>query len=92
MTGTNFDLNPSNMRAYLYFASNLTQKYELGILSVASSTQMTVVLGGGRSENYYLRILVIGTGMSAAANENKFSYEIVVDSVSPTTGSIGGGY
>ena len=53
---------------------------------------MTVVLGGGRSENYYLRILVIGKGMSAAANENKFSYQIVVDSISPTTGTISGGY
>jgi hypothetical protein len=92
VTGSNFDSDALNMRVFLYFASNLTQKYELGILSVADSTSMTVVLGGGRTGDYYLRVLVNGKGMSAPTDANKLSYEIVVNSVSPTTGSIGGGY
>jgi hypothetical protein len=36
VTGTNFDLSASNMNVFLYFAGNLTKKYQLGILSVAS--------------------------------------------------------
>jgi hypothetical protein len=92
ITGTNFETDASLMKVYLYFASNLTQKYELGILSVQSATQMTVVLGGGRTGDYYLRALVIGKGMSAPAPANQFSYEIVVNSISPASGSIGGGY
>lgn len=74
VTGTNFETDKSLMKVYLYFASNLTQKYELGIFSADSATQMTVVLGGGRTEEYNLRVLIIGKGMSAAAPANKFSY------------------
>jgi hypothetical protein len=74
VTGTNFKTDSSLMKVYLYFASNNTQKYELGILSADSSTSMTVVLGGGRTEDYYLRVLVIGIGMSATGTANKFSY------------------
>jgi hypothetical protein len=53
---------------------------------------MTVVLGGGRSGNYYLRVEILGKGMSGPTKDNFFAYEIVVDSISPATGSIGGGY
>jgi hypothetical protein len=92
VTGTNFDLDASNMRAYLYFQSNNTLKYELGVLSVATSTSMTCVLGGGRTGDYFLRVLVVGKGMSAPSAASRLSYEIVVNSVSPSSGTIGGGY
>jgi hypothetical protein len=92
ITGTNFDINPTKMRVFLFFASNHTQKYELGILSVGSTTSMTCVLGGGRVGDYFIRVLVVGKGMSAPTPASAFSYEIVVNSVSPVTGSIGGGF
>lgn len=56
ITGSSFDIDPENMRAYLYFAGNDTKKYELGILSVANSSAMAVVLGGGRTGNYNVRV------------------------------------
>jgi hypothetical protein len=91
ITGSNFE-GILDMKVYLYFASNLTQKYELAIRSVTGTTSITALLGGGRSGDYYLRVLVIGKGMSAITNANKFSYQIVVSSIAPVTGSIGGGY
>lgn len=80
------------MRVFLYFATNVTQKYELGILSVTSATSMTCVLGGGRVGDYFIRVLVVGKGMSAPTPASAFSYEIVVNSISPVSGPIGGGY
>jgi hypothetical protein len=53
---------------------------------------MTCVLGGGRTGDYHLRVLVVGKGMSAPSTASLLSYEIVVNSISPTTGSIGGGF
>lgn len=81
------------MRAYLYFASNQTMKYEITILpDGASSTQIKCLLGGGRTGNYNLRVEVIGKGISAPAPANAFSYKIAVNSVSPVSGTLGGGY
>jgi len=62
------------MKVYLYNKTDLTQKYELGIISITDSTQMRCVLGGGRSGEYYLRVAVVGKGMSDTTATSLFKY------------------
>ena len=57
-----------------------------------TSTEITCVLGGGKTGEYDVLVFVDGVGLSLASNSAKFSYKIVIDSVSPTSGSMGGGY
>ena len=57
-----------------------------------TSTSITCVLGGGKTGEYDVLVFVDGVGLSQPSNSAKFSYKIVIDSVSPTSGSMGGGY
>jgi hypothetical protein len=81
----------SSIKAYLYNATG-SQKYELTVVSVANSSFMTCILGGGRSGEYFVRVVEPSGGISAAATSNALSYEIVVTAVSPVSGPLGGGY
>ena len=88
ITGSQFG-TLSNTRVYLY--QDGVQKYELNALEV-SSTTIRCILGGGKTGEYDVLVFVDGVGLSSPSLSAKFSYKIVVTSVSPTSGSMGGGY
>ena len=88
ITGTGFG-STSNTFVYLY--QDGEEKYELSTMTV-SSTEITCILGGGKTGEYDVLVLVNGVGMSEAGADSKFNYKIVVTNVSPVSGSMGGGY
>lgn len=89
ITGSNFgDL--AHTQVFLYDV-NETQQYELTVQSVTSTT-INVILGGGKSGEYNVRVLNKGVGLSFPSPASQFSYRIYVESVTPATGSMGGGF
>jgi hypothetical protein len=52
-------------------------------------------LGGGKTGSYYVRVLnqgVAGTAISFQSPASYFQYKVFVDSVTPSSGPMGGGY
>lgn len=49
-------------------------------------------LGGGKTGDYDIVVFEPTSGSSIPNSNSQFSYKIVVTSVSPTSGSLGGGY
>ena len=81
--------NVGNTYVYLYQGG--VKKYELNALEV-SANQIRCVLGGGKTGEYDVLVFVDGVGLSSPSANAKFSYQIYVSSVSPVSGSMGGGY
>jgi hypothetical protein len=65
--------------------------YELGILTF-STTEIKCVLGGGKTGVYNVQVFDSSTGASSINTDSQFNYEIIVTSISPTSGGLGGGY
>ena len=82
--------NISSTTIFLY-DENSTKKYELNAVEV-SSTEITCILGGGRTGSYDVVVIVEGTGASSPSASSKFWYKIVVTNVETTSNSMGGGY
>ena len=57
-----------------------------------TSTTIDCILGGGRSGVYDIVVREASNGMSIPSDNTKFSYKIVVTSLSISQGQIGGGY
>ncbi len=57
-----------------------------------TTTQVECILGGGKTGNYSVVVLDSTTGESTVTASSSFSYELIVDSISPTSGGLGGGY
>lgn len=57
-----------------------------------TSTEIECILGGGRTGTYNVVVLDSSSGESSIGDNTVFSYEIVVETISPVTGSMGGGY
>ena len=57
-----------------------------------SSTQIECILGGGRTGTYNVVVLDSSSGESSTDSNTVFNYELVVESISPVSGSMGGGY
>lgn len=55
-------------------------------------TSVQVVLGGGRTGDYNIVVVNPVDGMSLLTPSSAFSYKIIVNSLSVTSGHIGGGY
>jgi len=88
ITGTQFS-TLTDTRVFLVKDSE--RKYELTVVSV-TSTSIECILGGGRTADYNVVILDATTGQSSITSDSVFSYQLIVDSISPTSGSLGGGY
>jgi hypothetical protein len=88
ITGTNFGAQASTN---VYLVQNGENKYELGITSM-TSTSISCVLGGGKSGIYDVVVRDATNGMSIPSVASKFSYKIVITSLSLSQGQIGGGY
>lgn len=88
ITGTGFGTSGTTK---VYLAQNGVRRYELNTISV-SSTSIQVVLGGGKTGDYDVVVVDSANGMSLPSANSRFSYKIVVTSLSATSGHIGGGY
>ncbi len=90
ITGTGFGTDPSLLRVFL---SNSTGNvYELKVLS-ATDTLIKTGIPGGLPGNFDVNVIKSGFGsaFTSSPTANDFVYEVVIDSVSPTTGSYEGG-
>ena len=92
ITGQNFDAIKANNTVVLKSRTDASKEYPCTVTS-ASTTEITCRLSGGRAGEYDVIVNVSGVGNTIATppNAGKFTYEIVVDSVSPQIGSIQGG-
>jgi hypothetical protein len=88
ITGTNYGTNSTTQ---VYLSQNNINIYQLNIQSI-SSTSITAVLGGGRSGIYDIVIIDSTNGKSVVSASSKFTYKIVITSLSISSGHIGGGY
>lgn len=79
----NFGTTASDLQIFMD-NSTVSGVYELGILSL-TSTSISAVLPGGHVGTYYIRIKHATYGNSYPANtgDNKIVYEIVITSVTP---------
>jgi hypothetical protein len=89
VTGTGFS-TLANTRAFLVNGTGF-RSYELTVVTVTSTT-VECILGGGKTGNYKVVILDSTMGESTITASASFSYELIVDSISPLTGGLGGGY
>ena len=89
ITGSRFT-NATNTQVFLVNGTGY-RKYELTVSSV-TTTQIQCILGGGRTGNYSVVVLDSVSGESSITASTAFSYELIVDSISPISGGLGGGY
>ena len=83
----------TNVTAVKVFLSNSTGKvYQLKILSL-TDTQIKAGLPGGNAGTYKVEVNVATTGdsLTFTVGANQFSYEVVINSISPSSGSYYGG-
>jgi hypothetical protein len=90
ITGTSFGTNASLLTTYLTNGSG--NVYQMKILNL-TDTFLQVGIPGGLPGNFNVSVIKSGFGNAIAVPEtaNDFVYEVVVDSISPTNGSIAGG-
>lgn len=92
ITGSNFE-SASNLQVFLYNTTG-SISYELTVVT-ATSTSIQCILGGGKTGDYFVRVLnkgASGKALSPASPASSFKYKIFVESVTPNIGSMGGGY
>lgn len=88
ITGTNFGTQSTTK---VFLVQDGSKKYELSIVSI-SSTLISCILGGGRSGLYDVIVQDSINGLSKPNINSKFSYKIIVSSLSISSGHKGGGY
>ena len=90
ITGSGFGSNISNVEVHL--ANYSGRPYEMRILSINDST-IECGIPGGLPGEFEVEVNIIGTGNAIPNPEtaNDFVYELVIESISPTTGSYYGG-
>lgn len=90
ITGTGFGTDLSQLKVYLTNSSG--NIYEMKALSVID-TEIKAGIPGGLPGIYDLNVIKIGFGNAVATpfTANDFAYEVSITSVSPSSGSIGGG-
>lgn len=92
ITGTNFE-SASNLQVFLYNTTGFIS-YELTVVT-ATANSIQCILGGGKTGDYFVRVLnkgASGKALSPTSPASSFKYKIFVESVTPNTGSMGGGY
>lgn len=87
ITGTNLGTQGTT---FVFLVQNGVKKYELSVTSM-TSTSINCILGGGRSGIYDV-VVQSPSGMSTISANTKFTYKIVVTSLSINSGHKGGGY
>jgi hypothetical protein len=90
ITGNRFGTNSAAVKVFL---SNATGKiYPLKVLSI-NNTEIKVGLPGGNAGSYKVEVNVasIGDSLATTAGANDFTYELKINSISPSTGSFYGG-
>lgn len=91
ITGTNFG---SDVSVVSVFLSNSSGKvYQLSILYF-NSTYIRAGLSGGLAGNFIVQVGIpstVGDSIAATVGSNTFSYSVVINSISPQTGSYNGG-
>ena len=90
ISGSGFGTNESALTIHLANASG--KVYEMKILSVNDSA-IECGIPGGLPGNFDVMVTLAGFGDIPPSNpsDNDFVYELVIDSISPTTGSYNGG-
>lgn len=90
--GTGFGSDPSKVQVYLKNSTDNTFTYYLSLYNI-TDTEIFVILGGGKIGSYYVELELEGIGYSGStvSNSNLFKYELDIDGISPTSGSIYGG-
>ncbi len=90
ITGSGFGTDPSLLTVYLTNSSG--NIYQMKVLS-ASDTLIKAGIPGGLPGMFDVNVIQTGFGNAVPnpTTANDFTYEVVIDSVSPTSGSIGGG-
>jgi hypothetical protein len=61
----------------------------------STGTIINCILGGGKTGDYYVRVInngIAGTAISFTSPASFFQYMIFVESISPLSGPMGGGY
>jgi hypothetical protein len=66
--------------------------YELAIIN-STTTTIFAILGGGKSNNYTVSVLIkyVAYSLAASPTSNAFQYVIIISSFSPKSGSLVGG-
>ena len=67
------------------------KKYQCNVNAI-TTTEITCTLGGGKTGDYDVVVYDPTSGSSIPDANSQFSYKIVVTSISPVSGSLGGGY
>ena len=90
ITGTGFGNDPSQLTVYLTNSSG--NIYQMKVLS-ASDTLIKAGIPGGLPGMFDVNVIKAGFGNAVPnpTTANDFTYEVFIDSIFPTSGSIGGG-
>ena len=90
ITGEGFGNDPSQLKVYLTNSSG--NIYQMKILSV-NDTFIKAGIPGGLPGLFDVNVIKEGFGNAIAIprDVNDFTYEVYITSISPSTGSIGGG-
>jgi hypothetical protein len=90
--GLNFGSIKDDIKVTLFNMDPAGHSYELSVVSVKDN-EILAVLGGGRTGKYKLTVTKRGVGKSLSKTEGAdlFKYEILLDEVSPNSGSYLGG-
>ena len=90
ISGSGFGNNESSLTVHLSNASG--NVYEMKILSVNDSA-IECGIPGGRPGNFDVVVTLAGSGdiPPVSSSDNDFVYELVINSISPTSGSHHGG-
>lgn len=92
INGTGFGTDLSLLSAYLVNSTG-SRVYALNVITATAGTYLKVRLPGGESGVFTVVVNKLGAGDSVEATTGiaTFTYEIVVTSITPTTGSPNGG-
>lgn len=90
ITGVGFGTDVTQLTVYLTNSSG--NIYQMKVLT-ATDTLLKVGIPGGLPGNFDVNVIKTGFGNAFPnpTTANDFTYEVVIDSISPSTGSIGGG-
>jgi len=90
ITGSGFGSDPSQLIVYLTNSSG--NIYQMKVLSV-TDTFIKAGIPGGLPGIFDVNVIKTGFGNAVPnpTTANDFTYEVVIDSISPNIGSIGGG-
>jgi hypothetical protein len=90
ITGIGFGLDSTKVNVYLSNASGIA--YRMRILKI-NDTYIQTGIPGGLPGSFKVQVNIIGVGMAMpnSTSCNDFTYELVITSITPTSGSFNGG-